>query len=346
MKSISSLNENELIDLMSDLGQPRFRAKQLYEWIHKHNATSYDEMTNLPKALRDTLSDLYPLSGAKIELSKKSDDGSKRYLFDLGNGDLVETVAMQGESSTDDFRSHLTVCVSSQVGCPMMCAFCATGHQGFTRNLTSDEIVGQVVNVAKDMKTRVSNIVVMGQGEPFNNYDSVIEAIRRMNTDPGINIGARHITISTSGIIKGIERLSTEPEQFRLAVSLHSAIQATRNLLMPKLENQTINQLKRALMAYNTKKGRRVTLEYLLLEDINDSDRELEALIDFCSGLNVHINLLHYNATEDDYFNESSEKVFKHWNKILSSNGINVTLRKSRGSDISAACGQLRNEHA
>lgn len=231
----------------------------------------------------------------------------------------------------------------------MLCAFCATGQQGFKRNLTADEIVDQVVFAGKDADSRVSNVVVMGQGEPFNNYDAVIEAIRRMNNDPGLNIGARHITISTSGIIKGIERFTEEPEQFRLAISLHSAVQSTRNLLMPKLVNQKLSQLKEALSAYNDKKGRRITLEYLLLEDVNDSDRELDALIEFCEGLNVHVNLLHYNPIDDvdgGFFSASPESVFNQWSKVLASNGINTTIRKSRGSDISAACGQLKNKHS
>lgn len=345
MKNITSFSEEELVGIMSDLGEPKFRGKQLYEWLHKHNARSYDDMKNLPKSLRETLASEYPLGTSNVKFTQDSNDGTKRYLFDLSDGNLIETVAMSDQSDPDDEgQTHLTVCVSSQVGCPMLCAFCATGQQGFTRNLSADEIVDQVVFAGKDSGSRVSNVVVMGQGEPFNNYDAVIEAVRRLNTDPGLNIGARHITISTSGILKGIEKLADEPEQFRLAISLHSAIQGTRNLLMPKLASQTVNQLKDALIKYNEKKGRRVTLEHLLLEDVNDSDKEMNALIDFCEGLNVHVNLLHYNATDNDFFSPSPERTFNHWNKVLASNGINSTVRKSRGSDISAACGQLRNE--
>ena len=344
MKNITSFDEKELTELVVELGQPKFRGKQLYEWLHKHNVRSYDEMKNLPKALREELSQRYPLSSSNIRHSQHSADGSKRYLFDLSDGNLIETVAISDDGNEADSQGHLTVCVSSQVGCSMLCAFCATGQQGFTRNLSSDEILDQVVYVGKDTGMRVSNVVVMGQGEPFNNYDAVMDAVKRMNTEPGLNIGARHITISTSGIIKGIDRFTEEPEQFRLAVSLHSAIQSTRNLLMPKLASQTLSQLKSAIGHYNEIKGRRVTLEYLLLEDVNDSEKELNALIDFCDGLNVHVNLLHYNATANDFFESSSDRVFKHWIKILSSNGIKATTRKSRGSDISAACGQLKNE--
>lgn len=344
MKNITSFTEEELVGIMSDLGEPKFRGKQLYEWLHKHNARSYDDMRNLPKSLRETLASEYPLGTSNVKFTQDSSDGTKRYLFNLSDGNLIETVSMSDQAdSGDEDQSHLTVCVSSQVGCPMLCAFCATGQQGFTRNLTADEIVDQVVFAGKDAGARVSNVVVMGQGEPFNNYDAVIEAVKRLNTDPGLNIGARHITISTSGILKGIDRLADEPEQFRLAISLHSAVQGTRNLLMPKLQSQTINQLKEALIRYNERKGRRVTLEYLLLEDVNDSEKELSALIDFCEGLNVHVNLLHYNATDNDFFSASPERTFNHWNKVLASNGINTTVRKSRGSDISAACGQLKN---
>lgn len=347
MANITSFSEEELIDLMTEFGEPKFRGKQLHEWIHKHNARSYDDMKNLPKALREKLGAKYPLSSSNVKYAQDSSDGTKRFLFDLEDGNSIETVAMSSDPTDENqSASHLTVCVSSQVGCPMLCAFCATGQQGFKRNLTADEIVDQVVFAGKDAGSRVSNVVVMGQGEPFNNYDSVMEAVERLNVDPGFNIGARHITISTSGIIKGIDRFAEEPEQFRLAISLHSAIQGTRNLLMPKLANQTLSQLKTALLRYNEKKGRRITLEYLLLEDVNDSDKELDALIDFCEGLNVHVNLLHYNPIEDDFFTASPETTFNHWSKVLASKGINTTIRKSRGSDISAACGQLKNKHS
>lgn len=344
MKDIASYTEEELIELMADLGEPKFRGKQLYEWLHKHNVRDYDEMQNLPKSLREKLSKNYPLSASTVEYAQDSTDGTKRYLFSLDDGSLVETVAMSDAEDSDGDSSHLSVCVSTQVGCPMMCAFCATGQQGFTRNLSASEIVDQMIYAGKDTGDRVSNVVIMGQGEPFNNYDAVIEAMRRMNTDPGLNIGARHITVSTSGVIRGIRRFAEEPEQFRLAVSLHSAVQSTRNLLMPKLESQTLSQLKDALLDYQEKKGRRITLEYLLLDEVNDSDRELDALLAFCEGLNVHVNLLHYNAIEDDYFAASPDRTFNHWNKVLASNGINTTIRKSRGADIAAACGQLSNK--
>lgn len=344
MREITSYNEEELVDLMQNLGQPKFRGKQVYEWLHKHNVRSYDEMQNLPKNLRKILSEKFPLSPSKVRFTQDSFDGTKRFLFELKDGNTVETVAMDDNAGSDDKNNRITVCVSSQVGCPMLCAFCATGHEGFTRNLTAAEIVDQVIAVGRDIKQRVSNVVVMGQGEPFNNYEAVIEAVRHLNTDPGLNIGARHITISTSGILKGIERFATEPEQFRLAVSLHSAIQSTRNLIMPKLASQTLSQLKNTLRHYNELKGRRVTLEYLLLEDVNDTPEEQGALIDFCQGLNVHVNLLKYNETQDDLFSAPNEKTFNHWNKVLNSHGIKTTLRKSRGSNISAACGQLKNK--
>lgn len=341
---------DQLEQLVTDLGQPRFRAKQLHEWLHEHNASSYDEMTNLPKAMREQLAQDFPLQETTILQVQESEDGTRKYLLKLADGAVVECVGIldgPGENDDDDpignaADRRLTVCCSTQVGCAMKCSFCATGCQGLERNLTADEIVDQVVLVGRDFGKRVSNVVIMGQGEPFQNYDATLEAMKRMNGDAGLDIGARHITVSTSGLCDGIKRISQEPEQFRLAVSLHSADQDTRNELMPRLSSQNLKKLHATLESYGDAKGRRVTLEYMLLAGINDSREALDALIRFCEGLNVHVNLLPFNEVEGIDYEPSRTEVVRRWQKGLEDAGIPCSVRKSKGADIAGACGQLR----
>lgn len=355
--SIRSLDRDMLTEIIEGYGQPKYRAKQLYEWLHDHNATSYDEMSNLPKSLRSQLASDWPLESSRIADWSQSQDGSRKYLIELSDGAFVEAVGIIDKASEkqgnilhdgepenqNDVR--LTVCVSSQVGCAMACTFCATGSQGLQRNLTTDEIVDQVVLVGKDIGTRVDNVVMMGQGEPFQNYDAVIEAIRRMNSDKGLGIGARHITVSTAGITDGIYRFADEPEQFRLALSLHSADQDTRNSIMPRLSGQPLRKLKKALEFYNQEKGRRITIEYLLLNDVNDSLEQLERLVEFCQGLNVHVNLLPFNPIAQSSFKPSKQKTINEWAQRLNNSGIPTSIRHSRGQDIAGACGQLAGQH-
>lgn len=368
-ESIVSYSLEQLEDLVSGLGQPRFRAKQLHEWIHLHNATSYDDMTNLPKTLRERLKTDFPLVKANIAEVRHSSDGTRKYLLKLADGALVECVGipekglskesssykplqteisspskrMMEEGQGNEQRPRLTVCCSTQVGCAMKCAFCATGQQGLSRNLAADEIVAQVVAVGNDFETRVANVVVMGQGEPFQNYEATLEAMRRMNSDAGLSIGARHITVSTSGLCEGIKRLGNEPEQFRLAVSLHSADQDVRNAIMPRLSGENLKKLHSTLDYYCTEKGRRVTLEYMLLDGVNDSEEDLRKLEDFCKGLNVHVNLLPFNAVEGASFVPSTPAVVNKWKVSLENDGIPCSVRKSKGADIAGACGQLKS---
>ena len=333
----------ELTTRIESWGFPRFRAKQVYEWLHKHHCSSYDEMSNIPKALRVQLSDAFPLDSFTLFNKQVSRDGTRKYVFKLTDGCLVETVGMptfRGDGSLE----RLSVCVSSQVGCPMACAFCATGREGLTRNLSASEIVQQVALVQKDFSARVSNVVVMGQGEPFLNYDEVLAALRLLNSDDDLNIGARHITLSTCGILDGIERHSQEPEQFTLAVSLHAARQSVRDSLMPRVANQPLPLLKRALKTYIKRTNRRVSFEYLLMAGVNDSDDDLGALIDFCDGLLCHVNLLPMNPVEGAAFQPSSARTVEKWTRALSRHGIETSMRKSRGADIDGACGQLKNK--
>lgn len=337
--SIRDFSLEELNVIMESLDQPKYRASQVYEWLHSHNITSYDEMTNIPKSIRQSLSEKYPLESVNIIDEKESDDGSVKLLLGIDENTTVETVAIK--SYTDKDFERVTVCVSSQAGCAMECEFCATGKSGFSRNLNADEIVLQVSSVISTLKCHVSNVVVMGQGEPFLNYDNVISAMRRLNQDEVFNIGARHITVSTSGIVDGIYAFANEPEQFRLAVSLHSADQRTRNKLMPRLSGQPLHSLKKALEFYCTEKGRRVTLEYLLLKNVNDDEEHLEKLINFCKGLNVHINLLEYNPVDKTGFLPSSSETYQFWVDRIQESEIVVSIRKSKGRSVLGACGQL-----
>lgn len=338
-KNIRTYTLEQLEVLCGELGQPRFRGKQLREWIHGKHATSYDQMTNLPKDFRAQLAKLYPLSSSEIIDRQVSIDGTRKYVVRFSDGCMVETVGMPSGSDGE----RLTVCFSTQVGCAMACAFCATGREGFHRNLSAAEMIDQIAVVERDFDMRVTNVVAMGQGEPFLNYDEVVTALRIMNSPDSFNIGARHITVSTCGILKGISLLSTEPEQFTLAISLHSAIQQKRDRLMPQVSSQRLPDLKRSLMRYREQTNRRVTLEYLLIEGVNDSEEDLEALLGFCEGLLCHVNLLPMNKVEGSRFQPASRKVVDRWIEVLNRHHVETTLRRSRGADIAGACGQLKN---
>lgn len=351
---IYSYSLAELESIFAELKLPKYRAKQLYEWLHVHNASSYDEMTNLPKALRQQLSQIYPLSATEVAERAISSDSSRKYLLRLQDGLAVETVGIPSieastsapeENADESLKSgRLTVCFSTQVGCGIGCEFCATGREGFQRNLSAQEMIDQVSFVQKDFDQRVSNVVAMGQGEPFLNYDELIKALRRLNTDEAFRIGARHITVSTCGIAEGIRRFASEPEQFTLAVSLHSAIQSKRDSLMPALSKQPLTKLKSAITDYLEAKNRRVTFEYLMIDRFNDAEEDLLNLINFCDGLLCHINLIPLNRV-DDRFQSSPLSTINHWVKELESEHLSATIRNSKGSDIAGACGQLKAEN-
>lgn len=336
-KPIKSFTIDELQDLMKDLKQPAFRKKQLIEWLYLHHVDKYDDMTNLPSSLRDSLAREHPLHVPTIADMQTSIDGTKKFVLSFYDGACVETVAIPSNDG------RLTVCCSTQAGCPMGCAFCATGKEGFTRNLSVGEIVDQIFIVQDHMEKRVSNIVVMGQGEPFLNYDHTLSALRTLNDEKLLNIGARHITISTCGIIPGIDRLGNEPEQFTLAVSLHAALQHTRDTIMPGVSKYPLTNLKAALLKYVEHTNRRITLEYAMIQGINDSAADLEALVDFCTELLCHVNLIPLNEIEGSEFQPSSSKTMGYWHMMLNKHGIETTVRNSRGSDIAGACGQLKN---
>lgn len=335
LQDIHALGEDGIRELMAEMGQPAFRTKQLIEWVYEKNAQSFDEMTNLPKALRAQLAERFSFMAPSELLRQVSQDGSRKYLLQFADGVSVETVAMPR-------RNKLSVCVSTQAGCGMRCAFCATGLAGLTRSLTAQEIVSQVVHVARDFGERVTSVVFMGQGEPFANYDETVRALRILNSEDGLNIGARHLTVSTCGIIPRIRSFAQLPEQFTLAVSLHSAIQSTRNQLMPGVKKYTLPRLHEALQVYTEKTGRRPTYEFAMIEGINDTRPEMEALCSFCEGTLCHVNLIQLNEIPDSPFRPSPEKKVELLQRLLQQRGVEATVRNSRGADIDAACGQLK----
>ena len=338
-RDIRSLTRDEIKDLTTEFGQPAFRAKQLVEWVFEKNVCSFDEMTNLPKAFREKLDEAFCFN-TPTEIAKQvSRDGSRKYLLQFSDGVSVETVGMPS-------RNRLAVCISSQAGCNMGCAFCATGLAGLTRSLTAREMVDQVLHVAQDFGERVTSVVVMGQGEPFANFDEVVAALRILNAPGGLEIGARHLTVSTCGVIPGIKRFAELPEQFTLAISLHSAVQATRNQIMPGVKKYTLPRLHEAIQTYVEKTGRRPTYEYAMIDGVNDNNPEMEALIDFCAGTLCHVNLIQLNDIPGSPFKPSPIAKVETLQKRLTMHGVEATIRNSRGNDIDAACGQLKQRRA
>jgi 23S rRNA (adenine2503-C2)-methyltransferase len=332
---IKALDRAGLQALVAELGQPKFRAAQIERWLYGRAVRSFDEMTDLPAGLRATLAGRLALPFPAVAERQESADGTRKYLLRLADGATVETVGLP----TAD---RLTVCFSTQAGCAMACTFCATGIGGLTRNLGPGEMVDQLSLVSEDFGRRATNAVAMGQGEPFANYDAVLGALRFMNAADGLAIGARHITLSTCGLISGIRRLADEPEQFTLAVSLHSAIQTTRDRLMPGVRSVGLAALREALIDYAARTRRRPSLEYALIAGVNDTDAELSALIEFCRGLLVHVNLIPVNPVAESGFARSPAERTRAFERGLASSGIEVSVRAERGSDIDAACGQLR----
>lgn len=322
--------------LLAELGQPRYRARQIVRWLYHRRACSYDEMTDLPANLRTALADRLPLPCATIAERQRSSDETRKYLVQFADGVTVETVGLPA-------GDRLTVCFSTQAGCAMGCAFCATGTGGFTRNLACGEMVDQLQLVAEDFGRRVTNAVAMGQGEPFANYEATLGALRLMNSPDGLGIGARHLTVSTCGIIPGILRFAAEPEQFTLAVSLHSAVQETRDRIMPGVRTMPLTELREALRTYlELTRGRRPSLEFAVIAGVNDTDPEISALVAFCRDLLVHVNLIPVNPVADTGFPRSGTSRIDTILRALSAAGIEASVRAERGSDIDAACGQLR----
>lgn len=332
---IKAFDRAGLVELFAQLGEPRFRADQLVRWLYQRGVASYADMTDLSASLRERLAEQYPLARPVVVDRQVSSDGTRKYLLRLADGVTVETVGLPS-------GDRLTVCFSTQAGCAMGCSFCATGASGFTRNLGPGEMVDQLLLVAGDFDRRVTNTVAMGQGEPFANYDATLGALRLINAETGMGVGARHITVSTCGLEAGIRRFATEPEQFTLAISLHSAVQSTRDRLMPGVRATPLPTLHAALADYIAATGRRPTLEFALIAGVNDTDAEIDALIDFCKGLHAHVNVIPINPVAGTSFTRSAVERVRAVAHRLQDASIEASVRTERGADIDAACGQLR----
>jgi len=331
---IKALDAGGIAALVAEMDEPAYRAGQIVRWVYGRGARSFAEMTDLSAGLRERLAGRLAFPTPHVALVQRSADGTRKYLIELADGESVEAVGLP----TSD---RLTVCFSTQAGCAMGCSFCATGESGFVRDLGAGEMVDQIRVVADDFGARVTNAVAMGQGEPFANYDATLGALRLMNSPDGLGIGARHLTVSTCGLTAGIRRFALEPEQFTLAVSLHSARQPTRDRLMPGVRGIPLEDLRAALVEYAEKTNRRPSLEYALISGMNDTDSELEALIAFCRDMLVHVNLIPVNPVGGAHARSSDERV-SEFRRALTAAGIECSVRAERGTDIDAACGQLR----
>ncbi len=334
---LAGMKLEELENLMAEMNATKFRAKQIHNWIYSKSVSTIDEMTNLSKDFREELKKVASVTDTKIKVKQVSKDGTIKYLVEYPDGECVETVLMRFDN-----RANLTACVSSQVGCAVNCSFCATGKGGFKRNLTYKEIIEQVLTIQRDTGLKVTNIVFMGQGEPLLNLDNVLKALEIFNDD--FQIGARRITISTSGIIPGINRLADLSLQSTLAISLHAPTHDLRKEIMPIENRYPLPELKKALLNYVEKTGRRITIEYILIHKFNDTQPVAKELAHLLKDLKCNVNLIPYNSViENDYKKPSNGDIMK-FKYLLEHSGKKVTVRLERGADIDAACGQLRGK--
>jgi len=336
---IRAINYDNLILEMERLGEPKFRAKQLYEWMHVHLATDYTQMKNIPTALKEKLSNNYEfshLSIAKVQESKI--DGTRKYLFRLDDGNYIESVFMR-------YKHGNSVCISSQVGCRMGCRFCASTIDGLVRNLTSGEMLGQIYAISTDTNERVSNVVVMGTGEPLDNYDNLVNFVRMLSDEHGLNISQRNITVSTCGIVPNIRELAKEKLAITLAISLHASNDEKRRELMPIAQRYSIAELMEAVDYYFSNTGRRVSFEYALIANENDTKEAATELTHLLKHNSYHVNLIPVNPIKERDFIRSNADAVQSFKNKLEKNGINVTIRRELGSDIDGACGQLRRRY-
>ncbi|KEK09574.1 MULTISPECIES: 23S rRNA (adenine(2503)-C(2))-methyltransferase RlmN [Lysinibacillus] len=337
-ESIYSFQPHQLEDWLKENGEKPFRAAQIFDWLYNKRVKTFEEMSNLSKGLRDKLAANFALSTLSTIIKQESKDGTIKFLFQLQDGYSIETVLMRHEYGN-------SVCVTTQVGCRIGCTFCASTLGGLKRHLLAGEIVEQVVKVQQtldEVSERVSHIVIMGIGEPFDNYDAMMNFLKVINHEKGLNIGARHITVSTSGIVPKIYQFADEQLQINFAVSLHAPNQEARQKLMPIARAYKLEELMEAVRYYTKKTGRRVSFEYGLMSGENDSVEIAEELSALIKGIKCHVNLIPVNyVPERDYVRTSRSQIFA-FEKTLKKNGINVTIRREQGSDIAAACGQLR----
>lgn len=336
-KNIKDYNLDELKEKVADLGEKPYRAEQIFKWIYVDNVTSFDDMTNLSLELREKLKSEFDLHIFKILKKQESKDGTKKYLFDVLDGNAIESVLME-------YKHGKTICVSSQIGCKMGCKFCASTGVKFARSLSAGEIVEQLLAVQRDENIKISNLVFMGIGEPLDNYDNVMKAIKILNNQKGINMGARHISISTSGLVPKIYKLADENLQCTLSISLHSASNEKRSEMMPINNTYNIEELMKACRYYIEKTNKRISFEYALAKENNDNLEDAKALVKLLKGMICHVNLIPINKIEDGKYSKSTNENIMKFRDYLNEKGIVATIRRELGSDIDAACGQLRKK--
>ena len=338
MKNIKDFNLDELQEELVSIGEKKYRAEQIFKWIYVEKVKEFDEMTNLSLELREKLKANYTMCNYKILRKQESSDGTKKYLFDVLDSNAIETVLMQ-------YHHGKTICVSSQIGCKMGCKFCASTGVQFVRSLTAGEIVEQILAVEQDTKDKISNVVFMGIGEPFDNYDNVMKAIKIINNQKGLNIGARHISVSTSGLVPKIYDFANEDLQCTLSISLHATNDEKRSSMMPVNKRYSIEELMEACRYYIDKTNKRISFEYALAKDNNDNLDDAKELVKLLKGMLCHVNLIPINKIENgSYIKSTNENIIK-FRDYLNDNGIVATIRRELGSDIDAACGQLRRKN-
>ena len=340
-KDIRVLSKEELREFFASLGEKPFRGNQVHEWLWKKSAHKFEDMTNLSKDLRKLLADHFVINHIEVDRMQRSEDGTIKNAVRLHDGLVVESVLIPTENRT-------TACVSSQVGCSLDCKFCATARLKKMRNLNPDEIYDQVTSLDKESRLYynrpLSNIVFMGMGEPLMNYKNLVRSISMITSDEGLGMSPKRITVSTSGVPKMIRKLADEDLKVKLAVSLHSAVDSTRTEIMPFNERMNLQDLRHSLEYWYKKTKSRITYEYVVWEGINDKISDIEALVAFCRFAPAKVNLIEYNPIDDGAFIQANEDVIDNYVRILEANGITVTVRRSRGKDIDAACGQLANK--
>lgn len=335
MINLRNLELNQMEELLVSMGYPKFRAKQIFQWIYK-GATTFDEMNNVPKALREDLAKQCIIGRLKVpEVQKSRTDGTRKYLFELEDGNLIESVFMK-------YKYGNSICVSSQAGCRMGCRFCASTRKGLARNLTAGEILSQLMEAEADTGEKIGHIVVMGTGEPFDNYENLSAFLRIVNDKNGLNIGMRNITVSTCGLVPVIGRFAEDFPQVNLAISLHGTTDRIRGSMMPVNQRYPLEVLLPACREYTEKTGRRITFEYTMVNGVNDSDEDAYRLCKMLKGMLCHVNLIPLNKVAESGFDTVSRKRAGEFQEILESRGIAATVRRELGSDIDAACGQLR----
>ena len=338
MKNIKDYDLEDLKKELENIGEKKFRAEQIFKWLYVEKVKEFDEMTNLSLELREKLKNEYDICNFKILRKQESSDRTKKYLFDVLDGNAIESVLME-------YHHGRTICVSSQIGCKMGCKFCASTGLKFARNLTAGEIVEQILAVEQDTGYKISNVVFMGIGEPFDNYDNVMQAIKIINNQKGLSIGARHISISTSGLVPMIYKFADEELQCTLSISLHATNDKKRSEMMPINNRYNIKELMEACKYYIEKTNKRISFEYALAKDNNDNLDDAKELVKLLKGMLCHVNLIPINKIENGKYTKSSNENIIRFRDYLNEKGITATIRRELGSDIDAACGQLRRKN-